>query len=78
MMNHHDVHVVRGGNKRGAWEVRQRGRTLSRHRTQRTAVKIGARRARRDHVDLVTHSLNGKIRSKDSFGNESIVRDTEH
>jgi hypothetical protein len=29
-------------------------------------------------VDLVIHGRNGRIRSKDSYGNESPVRDTEH
>jgi hypothetical protein len=29
-------------------------------------------------AELVTHGVNGKIRSKDSFGNESGVPDTEH
>jgi hypothetical protein len=26
----------------------------------------------------VTHGCDGKVRSKDSYGNESAVRDTEH
>src|SRR5437016_845021 len=49
------------------------------------AAFAGQRRAREYRVDLVTHGCNpstslragGKIRSKDSYGNESAVRDTE-
>ena len=77
MRRHHDVHIVVGSN-RGIWKVTQGGRTLSRHRTQRTAVTIGTRRARHDRVDLVTHGLNGRIRSKDSYGNEGPTPDSEH
>ena len=29
-------------------------------------------------VDLVIHGRNGRIRSKDSYGHEAPVRDTEH
>ena len=36
------------------------------------------RQAKRRRVDLVIHGRNGRIRSKDSYGNESPVRDTEH
>jgi hypothetical protein len=31
-----------------------------------------------DRVDLVVHGRDGKIRSKDSDGNESRRQDTEH
>ena len=88
MTTHHDVHVFRlrsrlrrtgvADAERRNWKVAQGGRTLSNHRTQTTAVNAGKRRARRDHVDLVTHDRDGRIRSKDSYGNESPARDTEH
>jgi len=72
-----ELHVFRrrGG---GGWIVASRGRTLSRHRWQRTALDAAIRTAKRRRVDVVTHGVNGKIRSKDSYGNESPVRDTEH
>lgn len=41
------------------------------------AVRAGARAARRHAVDPVTHGRDGRIRSKDSYGNESSRRDTE-
>ena len=77
MTRSHDVHVT-AGLDRAAWTVTQGGRTLSNHRTQRNAVSAGTRRARRDHVDLVTHGRNGRIRSKESYGNERTNRDTEN
>ncbi len=72
-----DVHIVRqaGGSR---WNVKQGGETQSSHRTQGTAIDKGTSIARRDRVDVVVHGRDGKIRSKDSYGNESRVKDTEH
>ena len=56
----------------------KRRRDVSNHHTQATAVTAATRVARRNGVDLVTHGRDGRIRSKDSFGNESSARDTEH
>ena len=79
MRGHHDVHVtsVRPAIGRG-WQVVQGGRVLSHHHRQTTAVKNGRRAARRDHVELVTHRRDGRIRAKDSYGRESPRRDREH
>ena len=60
------------------WVVVRGRRTYSRHRRQATAIRVGIRAARRHRVDLVTHGLDGRIRSKDSYGNETRRRDTEH
>jgi hypothetical protein len=76
MNKHHVVHVI--ANPVRGWNVAQNGRIISTHRTQATAVNAGRRRARRAQVDLVTHGRDGKIRSKDSYGNESLARDSEH
>ena len=76
-MRRRDVHVVRDP-ERGMWKAKQGKRMLSRHRTQATAVRAGRRKARRDHVELVTHGRDGRIRAKDSYGYESRTRDTEH
>jgi hypothetical protein len=70
-----DVHVI--ANRVRRWKVRQGGRTLSSHRTQESAMTAARRVARRCRVELVTHGRNGRIRSKDSFGNEEAARDTE-
>lgn len=77
MTKHHDVHVVAEPDSTG-WKVRQGRRTLSHHHTQTGAVKAATREARRDRVELVTHGRNGRIRSKDRYGNEGIRKDTEH
>ena len=71
-----DVHVI-GNRVRSGWQVTQGGRTLSNHRTQDAALTAARRVARRTDVDLVAHGRNGRIRSKDSFGNETGARDTE-
>ena len=68
---------IRGASLRAGWNVTHGGRVLSRHRTQKKAVAAGRRVARLLRVDLVTHGRNGRIRSKDSHGNESAVKDTE-
>jgi hypothetical protein len=75
MANSRDVHVV--GNSSGGWRVTQRSRTLSHHRLQRRAVQAGSRVARRERVDVVTHARDGRVWSKDSYGNEGRARDTE-
>ena len=72
-----DVHVI-ANKARGGWIVTRAGQILSRHRTQQRARRTGGRLARRTHVDLVTHGRDGRIRSKDSYGNERTIRDTEH
>lgn len=60
------------------WVVEQGGHTFSRHRRQSRAIEVGIRAARRRRADLITHGRDGRIRSKDSYGNESPWRDREH
>jgi hypothetical protein len=76
MTRRRDVHV--SVNRVRRWKVTQGGRTLSNHRTQETALTAARRVARRHRVDLVTHGGHGRIRSKDSFRNESGARDSAH
>ena len=71
-----DVHVSRTANNR--WKVTQGGEKISTHGTQANAVERGKSEAKRDSVDLVTHGRDGRIRSKDSYGNETSRKDTEH
>jgi hypothetical protein len=73
----HDVHVLPDAFA-GGWNVTRRGRRLRHCGTQEEATFHGRRFARRWKVDLVTHRLDGRIRSKDSYGNESPVTDAEH
>lgn len=72
-----DVHVVPDRSGTG-WAVKQSGATRSSHRTQGSAIDEATPIAKRDQVDLVIHGRDGRIRSKDSYGNETTRRDTEH
>ena len=69
-----EVHVYRDAGGRW-WRVASAGRRISRHRRQATATRAARRIAKRRRVDVNTHALNGRIRSKDSYGNESPRRD---
>jgi len=74
----HDVHVSRNPG-RTTWKVTQNGDKISNHRTQAAAVERATAEARRDRADVVTHGRDGKIRSKDSYGNDpNPPRDREH
>jgi hypothetical protein len=73
----HDVHVVR--DKNSNWQVKQSGQRISTHQTQGKAIDRGKAEAKRNGVDLVTHGRDGRIRSKDSYGNDpNPPRDREH
>jgi hypothetical protein len=75
----HDVQVSPKGGGRTGYTVKQDGRLLSNHNTQRTAIDAGRREARKDGVDLTVRGENGRIRSKDSYGCDPLPpRDTEH
>lgn len=54
------------------WEVRREGaeRASSVHETQRQAIERAREQARKDHVEVVIHGVDGKIRDKDSYGND--------
>lgn len=64
----------------GQWQVIREGadRASSVHDTQRDADARAREIAIRDGVERITQGRDGKIRSKDSYGNESKVKDTEH
>jgi len=77
MAKKHDVHV--STTPTGRWKVTQSSEVVSTHRTQGLANEAARREAIRDGVDRVTHGRDGKIRSKDSYGNDpNPPRDTEH
>jgi hypothetical protein len=66
-----DVHVVPS---EGGWTVRREGATRATKRfdTQADALKWARRSAAKEQTDLVVHGRDGKIRSKDSFGNDPM------
>ncbi len=67
-----DVHVV-GYPKSGhacRWQVVYRGERLMCWRTQDMAITHGRDEAKDRKCDLVVHARDGKIRLKDSHGND--------
>ena len=73
-----NVHVVKHDD---GWAVKKEGnrRASSVHRTQREAIDSGKEAAKGERAELVIHGRDGKIRDKDSFGNDPCPpRDTKH
>ncbi|GAB1106080.1 MAG: DUF2188 domain-containing protein [Shewanella algae] len=54
------------------WAVRGAGnqRVTSVHSTQKQAIDSAREIARNQHSELVIHRPNGRIRDKDSYGND--------
>jgi hypothetical protein len=78
MTKKQNVHVV---HRDDGWGVRKEGnkRDSSRHDTQRAAANVAIDAAKKAGVDVVIHGRDGKIRSKDSYGNDpNPPKDTEH
>jgi hypothetical protein len=62
-------HVVPNG---GGWGVRGKGneRLTSRHRTQAEAIDAAREIAIRNRSEVVIHRRDGRIRDRDSYGND--------
>ncbi len=63
------------------WAVRGEGnrRVTSVSQTQQDAIEQGRRIARNERSELVIHGRDGKIRDKDSFGNDpNPPKDKKH
>jgi hypothetical protein len=65
-----NVHVT--PNPEGGWSVRRSGaqRASSRHDTQAAAEQEGRRLARQDKVEFNLHGRDGRVREKDSYGQD--------
>lgn len=76
-MSKKNIHVVPNGNK---WAVKPEGsKPVSTHLTQGAAEDAGRRLAKQNQSELVTHRPDGRIRDKDSFGNDpNPPKDTKH
>jgi hypothetical protein len=63
------VHVVPSGD---GWAVRREGaqRASSRHDTQAQAERAGREIARNSETEFMLHGRNGRIRERDSYGND--------
>ncbi len=72
------VHIVP---REDGWAVRrsQAERDSSRHETQEKAIDAGRRTAQRESTELFIHSPDGRIRDRDSYGNDPFPpRDRKH
>jgi Uncharacterized protein conserved in bacteria (DUF2188) len=63
------VHVVPQGDR---WDVKREGsqRASSLHDTQAAAERVGRPLARADKTEFYLHGRDGRIREKDSYGND--------
>lgn len=80
-MSKKNVHVVPSKSDALPWAVKVEGRKapLSQHHTQKAAENAGRPIAKKNESELVTHRVNGKIRDKDSFGNDPVPpKDTKY
>jgi uncharacterized protein YdaT len=71
-------HVVQ---RDGEWAVHGAGNTrdTSHHDTQAEAIAAAREIARNQRSEVITHGRDGRIRSKDSYGNDpNPPRDREH
>ena len=68
-MGKKNQHVVPAGDQ---WGVRGEGneRLTSRHNTQRQAADAARDIARREQSEVVIHRPDGRIRDRDSYGND--------
>lgn len=66
-----NVHIVPHSD---GWAVKIEGndRATSVHRTQEQAIDAGRERARRDETEILIHGENGRIRDRDSYGNDTF------
>jgi uncharacterized protein YdaT len=64
----------------GEWAVRGEGndRVTSKHATQGDAIERAREIAINERSEVVIHRPDGRIRDKDSYGNESSVIDKKH
>ncbi len=62
-----DVHVVPAGDQ---WVCEINGNARSTHDTQDEAIKHGRQLAEEQGSELVIHGEDGRIREKDSHGND--------
>jgi hypothetical protein len=73
-----NLHIVPNGQR---WAVKQEGqnKALSTHRTQELARQSAVPIAKGKQSEVVIHGRDGKIRDKDSYGNDPCPpRDQKH
>jgi len=78
MARNNNRHVVPHGDD---WAVRKPGsnRVSSTHDTQQAAIDAARQGAQRDRSELFIHRPDGRIRDRDSYGNDpNPPKDTKH
>lgn len=78
-MSKKDVHVVTHPDR--GWATRTPGseRVGGTYSSQADAIAAGRKQAERNRSELVIHGRDGKIRDKDSFGNDPCPpKDRKH
>ncbi len=65
-------HVI--PNPNGGWDVKGEGnsRATKHTDTQREAIDVAKDIARKQHSEAIIHGRDGKIRDKDSYGNDPM------
>jgi hypothetical protein len=58
---------------KGEWSVRKAGasRATSTHATQADAIRVATKIARNQGTELYVHGRDGRIRERNSYGNDS-------
>lgn len=77
-MTKKNIHVIKNND---VWQVKREDsqRASKNFDTQREAIQYAIPNAKKSHVEVVIHGRDGKIRDKDSYGNDSIPpRDNKH
>lgn len=77
-MSKKNIHVVPHGKE---WATRRErsNRVNSIHKTQRGAIQNAIPSAKKDKVEVVIHGRDGRIREKDSYGNDpNPPKDLKH
>ncbi len=65
----------------GGWQTKRENneRASSKHTTQKDAIDKATTQAKKDGVEVIVQGKDGKIRSKDSYGNDpNPPEDEEH
>jgi uncharacterized protein YdaT len=79
MAKKRNYHITKRGD--GDWQVKREGasRASSRHPTQAEAAERARDLAREQHVEVVIHRPDGRIRDSDSYGKDpNPPRDRKH
>jgi hypothetical protein len=75
-----NIHTV-PDSQTGKWHNKREGqdKPLSSHNSQTNAIDAGRKQAEKDGVELVINRPDGRIRDKDSYGNDPCPpKDKKH